>query len=204
VQAARAKPGAFIHIAAIGIYGAHADGPAFDESGAPGTDFLARLCVAWEDAVQPVAEAGCRVVVMRNGVVLSRRGGALRKMLPAFQLFAGGRIASGRQVMSWIHVDDWVAMTLWAIGNPAVSGPVNATAPNPVPNGEFSRALGRALHRPSWAPVPGFVLNVLFGEMATDCLILGQRVMPRRALDLGFTFRFERIDEALADAVTHR
>jgi uncharacterized protein (TIGR01777 family) len=203
VRAARVKPRVFVHACAIGIYGAHANGDTFDETSPAGSDFLAKLCVAWEAAAQPIASEGCRLVVFRNAVVLSKRGGALVRMLPAFQLFVGGRIASGRQFMSWIHLDDWVGMIVWAIANPAVSGAINAAAPNPVRNAEFARALGRAMHRPSWAPVPAFVLNLLFGEMATDCLILGQRVMPKRAPELGYRFKFEQIGEALADAVLH-
>ena len=201
VRAARVKPRVFVQDVGIGIYGAYANGATFDESSGFGSDFLARLCVAWEEAAQPIAAEGCRLVVMRNSIVLSRGGGALARMLPAFQFFVGGRIASGRQYMPWIHLDDWVGMTIWAIENPAVSGPINAAAPNPVTNAEFSRALGRALHRPAWAPVPAFVLNLIFGEMATDCLTLGQRALPKRAVELGYRFRFERIDEALADAV---
>jgi uncharacterized protein len=203
VRAATIKPRVFIQAGGVGIYGAYQNGATFDETSASGSDFLAKLCVAWEEAASPIAAHGCRVVVMRNAVVLSRGGGALARMLPAFQFFVGGRIASGRQYMPWIHLDDWVGMTMWAIENPAVSGAINAAAPHPVTNAEFSRALGHALHRPSWAPVPGFVLNLIFGEMATDCLILGQRVLPKRALELGYRFRFERVDEALADAVRH-
>lgn len=201
VAAARVKPRVFVHLTGVGLYGAHADGPTFDESSAPGTDFLGRLCVEWEDAARPIAGSGCRLVILRNGVVLSRRGGALARMLPAFRLFAGGRIASGRQWMSWIHLDDWVAMTMWAIENPSVSGALNAVAPHPVVNADFTRALGRALHRPAWAPVPAFVLNLIFGEMATAVLILGQRVVPARALELGYRFQFADIAPALADAV---
>lgn len=201
VRAARVKPGVFIQASGIGIFGAHGNGDEFDETSPFGSDFLARLCVAWEAEARPIAESGCRVVIMRNGVVLSRQGGALARMLPAFQFFVGGRIASGRQYMSWIHLDDWIDMAIWAIEHPTVSGPLNATSPNPVRNTEFARALGRALHRPSWAPVPGFVLRLIFGEMATDCLILGQRAIPRRPVELGYRFRFERIDDALAAAV---
>jgi hypothetical protein len=203
VQAARVKPRAFIQAGGVGIYGAHENGATFDESSAPGSDFLAKLCVEWEEAARPISAGGCRLVVMRNAVVLSRKGGALAKMLPAFQFFVGGRIASGRQFMSWIHLDDWVGMTIWAIENQVVSGPINAAAPNPVTNADFSRALGRALHRPSVMPVPGFVLRLIFGEMATDCLILGQRAVPTRATELGFRFKFGQIGEALAEAVRH-
>ena len=201
VRGAKNKPRVFVQIVGIAIYGAHANGETFDESSGSGSDFLAKLCVDWERAAGPVEAEGCRLVILRNGVVLSRKGGALAKMLPAFQWFVGGPIASGRQYMPWIHLDDWVGMVLWAIENTAVSGPVNAAAPTPVTNAEFSRALGRALHRPSWAPVPAFVLRAIFGEMANDMLILGQRVVPARALELGFRFRFDQIDEALADAV---
>jgi len=201
VRAAQVRPRVFVQAGGVGIYGAHEHDRTFDESSAFGSDFLATLCITWEEAASPLAALGCRVVVMRNGVVLSRRGGALARMLPAFRMFVGGRIASGSQFMSWIHLDDWIGMTMWAVENQAVSGPINATAPNPVTNAEFSRALGRALHRPSWAPVPGFVLRLIFGELATDCLILGQRVLPRRTLELGYRFRFDRIDDALADAV---
>src|SRR5213075_645822 len=108
-----------------------------------------------------------RLVVIRSGIALSRTGGALAKMLPPFRFFVGGRIGSGQQYMSWVHLDDWVGMVVWAIGNPAVNGPINVTAPEPVPNAEIARAIGRALHRPAIAPVPGFVLKAMFGQMAT-------------------------------------
>jgi NAD dependent epimerase/dehydratase family enzyme len=114
-----------------------------------------------------------------------------------FYFFAGGPVAAGQQYMSWITLNDWVRLALWAIDSPNVSGAVNATAPNPVPSKEFARAIGRAVHRPSWAPVPGFVLRLLFGEMAQNILILGQRVVPKRTMELGFRFEDDQIEAAL-------
>ena len=121
-------------------------------------------------------------------------------MLP-FTLFAGGPIASGRQIMSWIHIDDWIEMMLWAIEKSSVSGPINLAAPEPVTYAEFARALGRAMHRPSWIPVPGFALRLVVGEMANDALILGHRILPKRAQEFGYVFRHPGVDEALASAV---
>ena len=125
-------------------------------------------------------------------------GGALKKMMLPFRFFAGGPLGSGRQEMSWIHRDDWIGLVAWAIRLPLVTGVINATAPNPVPNWEFSRALGRAMRRPSWAPVPGFVLKLIVGEMAEVALLRGQRVLPARAQELGFAFRYPELKAALA------
>jgi uncharacterized protein (TIGR01777 family) len=122
-------------------------------------------------------------------------------MLMPFRLFVGGPVGSGRQYLSWIHVDDWVRLMRWVVGNPEVSGPINATAPVPVTNREFSKALGRAIHRPSWAPVPAFVLEMLFGDMAAAVLVKGQRAIPKRAVDLGFRFEHPDIDEAVRHLV---
>jgi uncharacterized protein (TIGR01777 family) len=133
--------------------------------------------------------------------VLDRRGGVLKKMLPPFKFFVGGRLASGRQVLSWIHLTDWIALVTLSIETPTVSGVYNATSPSPVTNAEFSRAIGRALHRPSWLPVPGFALRIIVGELANIALINGQRVVPKRALEGGFTFRYAAIDEAMQAAI---
>lgn len=198
VQAARQKPRVFIQTSAVGIYGAHEDGrQTLDEQSPAGSDFLARLCVRWEAETAPVTAAGVRLVIMRNGVILAPNGGALPRMITPFYFLAGGPVATGRQYMSWITLADWVRMTMWGIESGNVTGAINATAPNPVPSKEFARAIGRALHRPSWAPVPGFVLRLLFGEMAQNILILGQRVVPKRALDLGFKFEDPTIDDAM-------
>lgn len=199
VREAQQRPAVFIQGSAVGYYGAHDAGPPFDETSLPGDDFLARLSVTWESEATPVRDLGCRLVIIRTGIVLARDDGALAKMATPFKLFAGGPIGSGRQVLSWIHVDDWVELVVWAIRSPAALGPINATAPAPVDNREFSQALGRALKRPSWAPVPGVVLRLIFGEMAETMLLQGQRVLPTRARELGFTFRFERIDTALSE-----
>ena len=199
VRAAAAKPSVFVQTSAVGFYGA--GDQETDESFPPGDDFFAQLCVAWEAEAHPVTSLGCRLVIMRNGVVLFRTGGALKKMMPAFQFFVGGPIATGRQYMSWIHRADWLAMTTWAIETPAVSGVLNGTAPNPVTNAEFSKAIGRALHRPSWLPVPALALRIMVGELANYALIRGQRVVPKHALAGGFTFQYPDIGAAAEAAI---
>jgi uncharacterized protein (TIGR01777 family) len=197
VRDQKTRPAVFIQHCAIGIYGATLDDRIVDESAPPASDFLGQLAVAWEAEAAPVVALGCRLVTVRAGVVLERDGGALPQMLMPFRLFVGGPVASGNQYLSWIHVDDWVKLVVWAIQNPDVSGALNATSPEPVTNREFSKALARASHRPSWASVPGFVLRTLFGEMADAVLIKGQRAVPRRAQELGFGFAHPAIDEAV-------
>jgi hypothetical protein len=190
----------FVSSSAIGFYGT--DGTkTFDESSTQGSDFLARLAINWESEATQARNHGCRVVLIRTGVVLSRNGGALKKMLPPFRMGVGGPLGSGMQTMSWIHVDDWVRLVLWTMATGTISGPVNAAAPAPVTNAEFTRALGLALHRPAFIPMPGFVLKMLFGEMADAALIRGQRVLPKKAIDNGFTFQHVTIDEAMASAL---
>ena len=197
VRAAAVKPPVFLSGSAVGYYGSTGD-RTLDESSPPGSDFLAKLCVDWEAEAREAAALGCRVVTLRSGLVLARDGGALKKLLPPFQLYAGGPISSGRQFMSWIHRDDWIEMVMWALDTRAVAGALNATAPNPVTNAEFSRELGRALNRPSWLPVPALALRLLVGEIAPVALVGGQRVMPKRALAHGFTFRYPELAAALA------
>ena len=200
VRAARAKPAVFVQGSAVGFYGL-LDDREVDESFPPGDDFFGQMAMAWEAEARPVEALGLRLIILRSGVVLARDGGALKKMLLPFKLFGGGPIASGRQYFSWIHRDDWMALLLWALEYTAAIGPINATAPEPVTNAEFSRAVGRALHRPSWLRVPGFALRVAVGELATYALINGQRVVPRRALALNFQFRYPDIDSALQAAL---
>jgi len=195
------RPAVLIQGSAAGYYGAFENGPTIDESSPPGSDFLAELCVAWEAEAQAAVSLGCRLVVTRSSVVLSKGGGALPRMMLPFTLFAGGPIGSGRQVMSWIHLDDWIEMVLWAIEKSSVSGPINLAAPEPVTSAEFSRSLGRAMHRPSWLPVPGFALRLIVGEMANDALLRGHRILPKRAQELGYVFRHPKVDEALISAV---
>lgn len=197
IRAASVKPATFVQGSAVGFYGISAD-EIIDESFPPGQDFLGQLCVSWEAEAHPAAALGCRLVILRSGVVFGRGGGMLEKVVPPFQFFVGGPIASGRQYLSWIHQADWLALVTWILEASSVSGPVNAASPSPATNADFSRALGRALRRPSWLRVPGLALRVLYGEMASNMLIAGQRVVPKRALEAGFTFKHPDIDAALA------
>lgn len=185
---------------AVGYYGPHGD-DVVAEDAPPGADFPARVCAAWEREANAAAEHGVRVVTVRTGIVLSAGGGALAKMLPPFKLGAGGPVAGGRQYMPWIHLDDVVGIYVAALDDPAWSGPVNATAPDPVTNAEFSRALGRVLHRPAVTPIPGFAIRALYGEMAT-IVTTGQRAVPRAAQAHGYAFAHRDLGEALGDAVS--
>jgi len=199
VRRATRKPSVFLNGSAMGYYGATGDEP-LDESFPPGSDFLATLCVDWEAEAHAAAALGCRVVIVRTGVVLARDGGALKKMIRPFLYFLGGPLGTGRQFMSWIHRNDWIALVIWALNQSQVAGVLNATAPNPVTNLDFSNALGRALHRPSWLHVPRFALRVILGEIA-DTLLSGQRVMPKRAVEQGFAFQYSDIHAAMRAAI---
>jgi uncharacterized protein len=191
-----AAPGAaLLSGSAVGFYGTHRHEP-LDESSPPGTDFLASVCRDWE-AQAMEAEAHARVVLLRTGFVVARGGGALQQLALPFHFFAGGPLGSGRQVMSWIHRDDWLSIVRWALAGGDVRGPVNLTAPAPVTNREMATALGRALHRPSSMPAPAFALRLLLGEMADALILNGQRVLPRVAQEHGFEFRYETVDDAL-------
>jgi uncharacterized protein (TIGR01777 family) len=192
------KPGVLVNQSAIGFYGDRGEA-IMDESASSGEGFDAEVVREWEAAAREVEATGVRLVVIRTGHVLDPSGGMLRQLLRPFKLGVGGPLAGGDQYMSWIHVEDEVGLILWAIENEAVSGVVNLTAPNPVTNRELSRALGRALHRPASLPVPGLALDLMYGSEFGAVLRGGQRVVPRRALDLGYEFRFTDIDEALAD-----
>lgn len=189
----------FISGSAVGYYGDRGE-ETLSETSPPGRDFLAGLAQEWEAAAMEIAQK-TRVATIRTGIVLDRRGGALPKMLPPFQMFVGGPLGSGQQYMPWIHRDDWVRLVSWAITHDGARGPLNATAPQPVTNAEFSTALGRALRRPSLLPAPAFALRLLLGEMADALLLSSQRALPVRATDLGFTFRYSNIDEALANVL---
>jgi uncharacterized protein len=182
---------------AIGYYGPCGD-QLLDENAPAGDDFLARLCVEWEQATQLAADAGVRVACVRTGIVLDRDGGALKQMLLPFRLCMGGRVGSGRQYMSWIHNDDVSGLILLALDHAQAQGPINTTAPQPVTNHEFARELGHVIHRPSFIPTPGFALRVMLGESAY-VITTGQRVVPRRAQELGYTFRFPELQGALRD-----
>ena len=195
IQQASRKP-AFISGSAVGYYGNRGD-ETLTEASAPGTDFLANLARDWEAVAGEISRM-TRVAFVRTGIVLDREGGALPKMLPPFKMFAGGPLGSGTQYMPWIHKDDWVRLVSWMITAEGARGPVNATSPSPVTNTEFSHALGRVLKRPSLLPAPAFALRIALGEMADALLLSGQRALPVRATDLGFSFRYSNIDEALA------
>jgi uncharacterized protein (TIGR01777 family) len=187
---------ALISASAVGYYGPRGD-EKLDEDAPPGDDFLAQVCVAWE---REAARAEQRVVIVRTGVLLDRNGGALEKMLLPFKLGAGGPIAGGDQYMPWIHIDDVVGIYLAAIDN-EWTGPINATAPEPVTNKEFGKALGKALHRPAVLPTPGAAIRLLYGDMAV-IVTEGQRAVPRRALELGYAFRYPELDAALRAALS--
>ena len=172
------------------------------ESTPAGDDFLARVCVAWEREADAAADgpAHPRVVKIRTGVVLDANGGALKKMLPPFKLGVGGPVAGGEQYLPWIHVDDLVSLYLHAATDASWSGAYNGAAPEPVTNKAFSKALGRALHRPAVAPVPAFAIRLLYGDMA-EIVTEGQRAVPEHALADGFTYKYADLDAALADAL---
>jgi len=191
------RPRVLVSASAIGWYSDRGDS-VLDEASAPGSGFLADLCREWETAVFAARELEVRTVAVRIGVVLGREGGALRPLLPLFRLGLGGRLGSGRQWFSWIHLQDLVGVLRVAIENPDVSGVINGVAPEPVTNAAFTAELGRALHRPALLPVPAVVLRLALGEMST-VLLGSQRVLPRRAEQLGFTFRHPTLRRALAD-----
>ncbi len=196
---AGARPRVLVSSSAIGYYGAHGPEP-IDEEAPAGIDFLAQVCAGWETQARAAERLGMRAVQMRTGVALDRAGGALAKMLPPFRLGVGGPVAGGEQYVAWIHRDDLIAMMLAALSDERWSGPINATAPEPVSNREFSRALGHALHRPAFLPVPGAALRALYGEMA-EIVTTGVRAVPAKALVLGYSFKYPQLEEALAAAL---
>lgn len=189
------RPQVLISASAIGVYGSRGD-ESLTERSTPGDDFLAQIVLDWEQAAGLAESLGIRVALLRTGMVLGQEGGALAKMLTPFRLGVGGRIGSGKQWMSWIHIDDWINLILFAIEQPAVRGPVNATAPNPVTNTEFTAALSAALHRPAMFPVPQFAVKLLFGEMAS-VILASQRVIPKAAQSAGFRFQYPELKPAL-------
>lgn len=189
-------PATLISSSAIGYYGSRGDEILTEES-APGKGYLAEICEAWEREADKAAASGIRVVKMRTGIVLDSKGGALQSMLPPFRMGVGGKLGSGGQWMSWIHLDDLVGIFRHSLEQ-RVSGPLNGTAPYPVVNAEFTRILGAAVHRPAIFPVPAFGLRLLFGEMS-EVLLNSQRVLPKAAEEAGYLFRFPQLSGALAD-----
>ena len=196
IRGAAAPPPVFVSGSAVGYYGPLGDEVATEETPA-GRDFLAGVCEQWEAEARRAASDRTRVACIRTGIVLEKDGGALPQMLPPFRFGAGGPVGSGRQYWPWIHRDDWIALVRWAMATPAAAGALNATAPHPVTNAEFARALGRAMHRPAFMPAPGFALRLLLGEMADALLLSGQNAVPAKATRGGFQFRHNDVDDAL-------
>lgn len=192
----RQRPAVLVSASAIGLYGNRGD-EVLTESSGPGEGFLAEVVVAWEAATAPAADAGIRVVLPRFGMILDPAGGALAQMLPPFRLAAGGPMGSGRQWTSWVTLADVVAVLQFAIATPALAGPVNTVAPAPVRNAAFARALGEALHRPAVVPAPAFALRLLFGEMADEMLLAGQRCLPTVLDRAGYRFHHPDLLPAL-------
>jgi uncharacterized protein (TIGR01777 family) len=199
LRAADPRPGVLVSSSAVGYYGPRGD-EEVTETEPAGEDFLAGVTAVWESEAARAEELGLRVVRVRTGIVLDREGGALAKMLTPFKLGAGGPVAGGKQWMPWIHADDVAGIYVAALDGENWSGPVNATAPDPVRNRDFSQALGRALHRPAIAPIPGIALHLLYGEMA-EIVTTGQRAIPTRPAELGYTFAHTDLDEALRSAL---
>lgn len=195
------RPAVLVSGSAVGYYGSRGD-ETLTESSAPGHDFLAEVCTAWEKEAIAAATLGMRVAICRTGVVLGH-GGALKKMLLPFKLGLGGPLAGGRNWMPWIHIDDEVDLLIFAARTAGIVGPFNATAPNPVTNRDFTRALAKQLHRPAFLPAPGFALRLALGEMA-DMLVASQRAVPQVAEQAGYEFRFRELEAALADVLTKK
>lgn len=189
---------ALICASAIGIYGPnHGDAWLDETSSEDGAGFLAAVCRAWEGAAEPAREAGVRTAHLRLGVVLSKEGGALAKLLPVFKLGGGGKVGSGNQYMSWVAIDDVVRAFLFVLDRDDLSGPFNVVAPRPVSNRDFTTALASALGRPAVVPVPALALKVALGEMATETILASQRVRPTQLVDAGFTFSYPEIGAAI-------
>ncbi len=200
LEATRTRPTVFICGSAVGYYGDTGNNEV-NESSAPGDDFLARVCVAWEQEARRAETLGIRTVLLRTGIVLDAKEGALPQLVVPFRLFVGGPILPGTQWFPWIHIDDEVGLILLALEDARVSGPLNATAPAPQTNYDFARTLGKVVGTPSWLPVPGFSLKLLLGELA-DRLVEGQRAIPQKAHELGYSFQYPTSEQALRDLIT--
>jgi uncharacterized protein (TIGR01777 family) len=200
IARSRRKPSVLVSASAIGFYGVD-DAAIFTESSPGLPAFTHDVCMAWEAEALEAERQGVRVCLLRTGIVLGAEGGALARMLPAFTFGFGGRIGSGRQWMSWIHLDDIVGLIIHAMAVETVRGPLNATGPEPVRNADFAAALGRALHRPAVLPVPAFALRLALGQLADEVLLGGQRVSPQQAQETGYQFLYPTIEEALKEIV---
>ena len=196
LAASEHKPSLFISSSATGYYGDRKDKD-LDENSEPGTGFLPGVCVEWENSTKSAENAGIRTVHIRTGIVLSKEGGALKKMLPPFLFGAGGILGDGKQFMSWISIKDEINAILFIINNQTITGAVNLTAPNPVNNYEFTKILGKVIKRPTIAPLPGFIARIMFGEMADAILLTGNKVYPKKLINAGFSFEHSTLDRAL-------
>jgi uncharacterized protein (TIGR01777 family) len=199
IEGLEQRPAVLINQSAVGYYGDRGDAVVEETTGPGGESFDSEVVQEWEQAAHEIEATGVRLAILRSGQVLDAGGGMLGELLPPFKLGVGGPLAGGAQYISWIHADDEVGIILWALDNENVSGVLNATAPNPASNHDFSKALGRALDRPAIVPVPGFVLDLKFGSEFGAVLRGGQRVLPKRALELGYEFQHPDLDQALRD-----
>ncbi len=189
------RPFTLLSTSAIGYYGFHGD-EELNEDSAPGTDFLARIAVEWEGEALKARDKGARVATTRFGIVMGEKGGALSQMIPLFKKYIGGPIGSGKQWFSWVHTKDLAEAFIFLLKHPEISGPVNVCSPNPVRNTDLAKALGKALHRPSFVPAPAFMVKLVLGEFGS-VILEGQRVIPRKLLESGFVFQYPDIEKAL-------
>lgn len=199
MEAMQTRPTVFVCGSAVGYYGDTGNNEV-NESSAPGDDFLAQVCVAWEQEASRAETLGIRTVLLRTGIVLDAKEGALPQLVVPFRLFVGGPILPGTQWLPWIHIDDEVGLILLALEDARVSGPLNGTAPAPQTNYDFTRTLGKVVGTPSWLPVPGFSIKLLLGELA-DRLVEGQRAIPQKAQELGYQFEYPSAEQALRDLI---
>jgi uncharacterized protein (TIGR01777 family) len=193
-------PKIFVSASAIGFYGDRGDEPV-DEKSAPGKGFLAEMCAEWEAESKKANDFGARVVMPRIGIVLTKDGGALGKMVTPFKFGLGGKMGSGKHWMSWIAIDDLIRIVHFALENEDLQGAINASAPNPVTNEEFTKTLGKVLHRPTFFTMPEFAIKLMFGEMGETLLLEGQRVLPKKLQDAGFEFKFENLEDAFKNVL---
>ena len=195
------KPQVFISGSAIGYYGIHGEQIISDELQDGDSSFSSQLCQQWEALAMEAQQLGIRTCLLRTGIVLGKHGGALQKMLLPFKLGLGGKIGSGQQWMPWIHLQDVIGIIEYCLQHNSVNGPINVTAPQPVTNQNFSRALGHALHRPAILPMPAFVIRLLFGQMGTELLLSGKKVLPAKILAEGYTFKYQNLEQALKQII---
>ncbi|MFN7252850.1 MAG: TIGR01777 family oxidoreductase [Anaerobacillus sp.] len=196
IERLKKKPAVFLNASAVGFYGTSLSSIFTEEQDEAGTDFLATVVEEWEQEAKKVELLGVRTVFLRFGVILAKDGGALSKMILPYKLFAGGTIGSGQQWLSWIHIEDAVNLIKFAIENGEISGPLNITAPHPMRMKEFGKTLGAIIHKPHWLPTPSFALKLLLGEMSV-LVLEGQNVVPKKAIDHGFQFKYPNLNEAL-------